>query len=366
MILNEDEHLTVEVYPMLKGECRYTVKKDGKVVKQLTGKQPTELTPRTDIYKYFFNKAGMEWLNRGSNSEIILKEELFIKLQDKYDELIKKQEEEINNAAKVEHDEAAARFWEYHVHKFGLIPVLSSYLDYVHIGDHTNIYQKILHGFEVICGEESYYQQTTARAEAGKSHEDELFISLFPQEHVLKLNGITAAAFRNLCIADPKMFNSKLVYAGDKGEEIDHELMKELKTIIKQLITDGYYTYTKDDGQGQSVSVKIVMISDGLAWIENTVLNKRKNDQFQESSRTMYYTIMELKNERQILDFIGELRVNRDGKVSNDYTEARKKLGSFQHFLRMKKEQHHQIFVPMDYRTILRERLRIAKQRGCC
>ena len=357
ILVNKDKDITVEISLAPKGKCNYFFKEGNRKMKRFLSKdQPLDLGQRTDLYKYFRDKSGDERLII-KNGEVVFNEEFFIKLQDKYDKLINEQEEALSNAAKVEHDEDAARFWEYHIHKFGLIPVLSAYLDYVHIGDHTNIYQKILHGFEVICGEESYYQQTTARAEAGKSYEDELFISLFPQEHVLKLNGITAAAFRNLCIAEPKMFNCKLVYAGDKGEEIDQELMKELKTIIKQLITDGYYTYTKDDGHGQSVSVKIVMISDGLAWIENTVLNNRKNDQFQESSRTMYYTIREAKNERQVLDFIAELRVNRDGKVYNDYTEARKKLDSFQHFLRMKKEQHRQIFVPMEYRTILRERL---------
>lgn len=88
-------------------------------------------------------------------------------------------DEEIKQAQEVEEE----------IQEKGLIPYLDEIIDPFHIGNHKNIYQKHIAGFNIINGKSSYMIRTTAQAEEGKSLEDEIAIlKLIPPEYIFKTN----------------------------------------------------------------------------------------------------------------------------------------------------------------------------------
>lgn len=345
--LNEEKkyNVTVEIAP--KGKCTYIFKKDNNIIKKITHDQPIEIRKTHDAWKLISKYLNNDNMYNSNWVEKTIDEEILPTLQNYYD-TIKVQEEMDNNMedellygkTKME-----AGFWDYHIHRFGLVPVLDAYLHYVHIGDKTNIYNKLIHAYGVITGVESYYQTTVARAEAGKSYEDDILynhynnIGLLPEEYVIMIDNITEAAFRNKGLWDDHYYDKKILYAGDKGEVFDEELMEEMKAIVKKLITDKHYTVEKDDGTNTSTNVNIPLFADSIAWVENTVLNLDKNDKGQRDTRSNNYTIIPEDN-RTIMSFESELIGNPNGKISKEYKEANEKLKTFQSFLRKKAWDH--------------------------
>lgn len=354
--LNEEKkyYMTVELIP--KGKCGYIFKKDNNILKKIIHNQPVEIKKNHDVWKLIAKYVNYDEKYNNTWVENTIDEDILPTLQEYYE--ILKAEAEIDNTIDDEllygKTKAEAEFWDYHIHKFGLVPILDAYLGFVHIGDKTNIYNKLIHGYGVITGVESYYQNTVARAEAGKSYEDDILynhynnIGLLPEEYIIMIDNITEAAFRNKGLWDDHCYDKKILYAGDKGEMFDEELMEEMKAIVKKLITDKHYTVEKDDGTNTSNNVNIPLFADSIAWVENTVLNLDKNDKGQRDTRSNNYTIIPEDN-RTIMSFESELIGNPDGRISQEYNDAVEKLKTFQSFIRKKTWNHEnrKIIIPL-------------------
>jgi len=86
-------------------------------------------------------------------------------------------EEEIQQREKpilTQKEKEIVRNIEKQIKEIGLLPYLNSILDAIQLGSHKNIFRKILAGYNIISGKGSYLSETTAKAEQGKTFEDEI------------------------------------------------------------------------------------------------------------------------------------------------------------------------------------------------
>lgn len=88
---------------------------------------------------------------------------------------------------------------------------------------------------------------------SGKTHIQDLALSLMPDEFVLQMKSSTMAAVYAMSERDPYYFDGKIVNMGDMGGSSDHEEAEEFKNIMKEMQSDGYVKRIKmvkgDDGE---------------------------------------------------------------------------------------------------------------------
>ena len=139
------------------------------------------------------------------------------------------------------------------IDNIGLLPYLDNILKDIHIGEHKNIYRKILMLFKIMKGDARFLSETTAKAEAGKSFEDEIVFGLIaPQRYIFKVNDITPASFRRYASIDPYYFDRQIIVFGDLGSKKSFKHLEDVFNIFKVLITEKEYNSTISDKVGDS------------------------------------------------------------------------------------------------------------------
>lgn len=178
------------------------------------------------------------------------------------------------------------------INKNGLLAYLEDILNYIHIGEHKNIYRKILMLFKIMRGEASFLSETTAKAEAGKSFEDEIVFNMIaPQQYIFKINDITLPSFRRYASINPYYFDRQIVLFGDLGGKKSFNQVEDVFNVFKVLITENEYKTTISDKVGDSwENIELNLKVDSIGAVYSTVENSFTKEDNQLISRTLYST----------------------------------------------------------------------------
>ena len=200
---------------------------------------------------------------------------------------IKQREKPIlNNEEKAKADAIADE-----INKIGLLPYLDNILKDIHMGEHKNIYRKILMLFKIMRGEESFLSETTAKAEAGKSFEDEIVFNLIaPQRYIFKLNDFTPASFKRYGAINPYYFDRKIVLFGDLGSKKAFNQVEDVFNIFKVLITENEYHSSKADKNDDLKNIELDLKVNSIGAVYSTITNSFTENDNQLESRTLFST----------------------------------------------------------------------------
>ena len=233
------------------------------------------------------------------------------------------------------------------IKKYGLLAYLKDILDNLHIGEHKNIYRKILMLFNVMRGKGSYISETTAKAEAGKSFEDEIVFNLIaPSQYIFEVNDITLASFRRYGTVNEFYFDRMIVLLGDMGDEDDFNEAKPIFKPFKVLITENRYTSVLSDnskGKGwENADLNLKVDSVGVVY--QTTINSFTKGNAQLESRTIYST-PPLTDDVEIMKQGSYLNYSKS-KQSIERRKAERKLKEFGLFLMMRMLNQEEIINP--------------------
>lgn len=180
----------------------------------------------------------------------------------------------------------------YRIKQDGLLSYLANILDDIHIGEHRNIYRKILMLFNVMRGKGSYLSETTAKAEAGKSFEDEIVFNIIaPPQYIFEVNDITLASFRRYGAINEYYFDRLIVLFGDLGSKKSFMQVEDVFNVFKKLITENKYTSTVSDNKGKGwENVELNLKVNSIGAVYQTVHNSFTEDDDQLESRTIFST----------------------------------------------------------------------------
>ena len=200
---------------------------------------------------------------------------------------IKQREKPIlNNEEKAKADAIADE-----INKIGLLPYLDNILKDIHMGEHKNIYRKILMLFKIMRGEASFLSETTAKAEAGKSFEDEIVFNLIaPQRYIFKLNDFTPASFKRYGAINPYYFDRKIVLFGDLGSKKAFNQVEDVFNIFKVLITENEYHSSKADKNDDLKNIELDLKVNSIGAVYSTITNSFTENDNQLESRTLFST----------------------------------------------------------------------------
>lgn len=192
----------------------------------------------------------------------------------------------LNNEEKAKADVIADE-----INKIGLLPYLDNILKDIHMGEHKNIYRKILMLFKIMRGEASFLSETTAKAEAGKSFEDEIVFNLIaPQRYIFKLNDFTPASFKRYGAINPYYFDRKIVLFGDLGSKKAFNQVEDVFNIFKVLITENEYHSSKADKNDDLKNIELDLKVNSIGAVYSTITNSFTENDNQLESRTLFST----------------------------------------------------------------------------
>ena len=177
------------------------------------------------------------------------------------------------------------------IDKIGLLPYLKDILDNIHIGEHKNIYRKMLMQFKIMRGEASFLSETTAKAEAGKSFEDDIVFDLItPSRYIKDMGDITLASFVRYSLINPKYFDRVTLNFGDLGNKDAYKNLEPIFKVVKRLITKNKYNYIKSDKDTDTGIIEIPFDVDSIGAVYQTTKNSFTEDDDQLISRTLFST----------------------------------------------------------------------------
>lgn len=178
------------------------------------------------------------------------------------------------------------------VEDIGLLPYLDNILQDIHIGSHKNIYRKILAVFNIMRGKGSYFIETTAKAEGGKSHEDDIVFDLItPQNYIFTVSDITLASFVRYALIHPSYFDRVTINFGDLGNRDAYKKVEPIFNVVKRLITKGKdYKYTKSEKDNDTNIIEIPFDVKSIGAVYQTTKNSFTENDDQMISRTLFST----------------------------------------------------------------------------
>lgn len=227
-----------------------------------------------------------------------------------------------------------AREVKSYIKKNGLIDYLKPKIDKLQIGEHKNIYRKMLAGFNVMRGKGSYLFETIAEAEGGKSlEEDIVFESLIPEEYIFKKNDMSEASFLRYSEANEEFFTRLIILWGDLGNENAYNKVESVFDVMKILITEK--EYSKDlaekekSGKFKNKSLELKVESIGGSY--STPKNSFTKNDSQLESRTISSTPFST-DKNPIMKHIGYLNTELSPQ-SHDRKQAIKELINFKSYL---------------------------------
>ena len=232
------------------------------------------------------------------------------------------------------------------IQHYGLLPYLKTILDDIHIGnEHKNIYRKVLMAFNVMRGKGSYISETTAKAESGKTFEDNLvFFKILPSRYLFKADKMTEASFIRLCSRHEEFFARQIVYLGDRGNDDAFKEAKPMFNIMKPIITDKEYVYHKSKLNTDTDVTSIPLKADSMGIVYQTVSNSFTENDGQMESRTLFFT-PPIVDSRLIMEHIGYLNFSKSSQA-RDKEIAEESLKNFGLFLMFKVNEDSEVINP--------------------
>lgn len=231
------------------------------------------------------------------------------------------------------YDEKAAAAVNYLIQTKGFFYYINAIFDAYHIGDHRNLYRKLLIALNVMRGEDSYLCETIAQSGRGKSFEDYIvFEKLIPPEFVFKRNLTTLAAFTRQAENDPRFFDRLIILFGDLGAEKSFEKVEDVFNIFKTLITEQEYSRdVVNVKKGYEVQT-FTLQAESIAAVYSTVQNSFVNDDDQLLSRTVKSVPAPVSTDQLLKR---EMRLNVSFSVESlEIQKVQPLISEFQEFLK--------------------------------
>ena len=260
VLLHESKQYSVEVSPASKNRCKYIFYEREKTIKTLTdSKQPNELTLNTNVCKQIKSCIDPdEELNTKTIKSNV--DKILNILQENYETLILA-EQQIMEEQKQNSESELNKLLLKAEKKLRSLdhPILwiGSNIEWLTAGERNNILLCFLAYCSQIILRNPISVIALGEAGSGKTHIEEVAMSLIPPEFIVNEKNITQAALFRRAEESIHYYDGKIVNYGDMGGSNDHEFMEESKNIMKELQSDGYVckpVATKVEGGGWEVA----------------------------------------------------------------------------------------------------------------
>ena len=289
--LNEEQNYSVQVEPAPKNQCTYTFYQNKTEIKRITNKQPIELTSTTSVWKQI--KELVDPNNYLSNDGIKHKvdKEILPILQNYYStiiianqELVQEEirDQQVSLKAKIDKAEEKLQSLD------NPLLWIGSIIEWLTAGERNNILLCFLAYCSQVILKNPISVIALGEAGSGKSHIEEVAMSLIPKEFIVNEKNITQAALFRRAEESEYFYDGKIVNYGDMGGSNDQDFMEESKNIMKELQSEGFVSKpvaTKVDGAWETRELNLI----GKPCLTYTTVPNYQFDE-QELSRSIIIT----------------------------------------------------------------------------
>ena len=289
--LNDREDYSVQVQPAPKNQCTYTFFKGKSELKRITNKQPIELTSTTSVWKQIKELVDPNSFLSPEGLRNTIDKEILPTLQNNYTTIMVANQELVNEelrdkqtSLKQKIDEAEAKL------KSLDDPLLwiGSIIEWLTAGERNNILLCFLAYCSQVILKNPISVIALGEAGSGKSHIEEVAMSLIPSEFIVNEKNITQAALFRRAEQSEYFYDGKIVNYGDMGGSNDQDFMEESKNIMKELQSEGFVSKpvaTKVDGAWETRELNLI----GKPCLTYTTVPNYQFDE-QELSRSILIT----------------------------------------------------------------------------
>ena len=289
--LNEEHNYSVQVEPAPRNQCTYTFFQNKTEIKRITNKQPIELTSTTSVWKQI--KELVDPNNYLSNDGIKHKvdKEILPILQNYYStiiianqELVQEEirDQQVSLKAKIDKAEEKLQSLD------NPLLWIGSIIEWLTAGERNNILLCFLAYCSQVILKNPISVIALGEAGSGKSHIEEVAMSLIPKEFIVNEKNITQAALFRRAEESEYFYDGKIVNYGDMGGSNDQDFMEESKNIMKELQSEGFVSKpvaTKVDGAWETRELNLI----GKPCLTYTTVPNYQFDE-QELSRSIIIT----------------------------------------------------------------------------
>ena len=289
--LNEQEDYSVQVEPAPRNQCTYTFYKNKTQIKRITNKQPIELTSTTSVWKQIKELVDPNSFLSPEGIKQKVDKEILPTLQNYYstimianEELALEEARDKQTSLKQKIDLAESKLQSLD----NPLLWIGSVVEWLTAGERNNILLCFLAYCSQVILKNPISVIALGEAGSGKSHIEEVAMSLIPSEFIVNEKNITQAALFRRAEQSEYFYDGKIVNYGDMGGSNDQDFMEESKNIMKELQSEGFVSKpvaTKVDGAWETRELNLI----GKPCLTYTTVPNYQFDE-QELSRSILIT----------------------------------------------------------------------------
>ena len=289
--LNEEQNYSVQVSPAPKNQCTYTFYQDKTEIKRITNKQPIELTSTTSVWKQIKELVDPNSFLSPEGLKHTIDKEILPTLQNNYTTIVIANQEMVNEELRDKQTSLKQKIDEAEEKLKSLDdPLLwiGSIIEWLTAGERNNILLCFLAYCSQVILKNPISVIALGEAGSGKSHIEEVAMSLIPREFIVNEKNITQAALFRRAEESEYFYDGKIVNYGDMGGSNDQDFMEESKNIMKELQSEGFVSKpvaTKVDGAWETRELNLI----GKPCLTYTTVPNYQFDE-QELSRSILIT----------------------------------------------------------------------------
>ena len=289
--LNDKEGYHVEVTPAPKNQCTYTFYKNKTEIKRITNKQPIELTSTTSVWKQIKELVDPNSFLSPEGLRNTIDKEILPTLQNNYSTIVLANQELLNEEIRDKQTSLKEKIDKAEEKLQSLDnPLLwvGSIIEWLTAGERNNILLCFLAYCSQVILKNPISVIALGEAGSGKSHIEEVAMSLIPSEFIVNEKNITQAALFRRAEQSEYFYDGKIVNYGDMGGSNDQDFMEESKNIMKELQSEGFVSKpvaTKVDGAWETRELNLI----GKPCLTYTTVPNYQFDE-QELSRSILIT----------------------------------------------------------------------------
>ena len=289
--LNDKEGYHVEVTPAPKNQCTYTFYQNKTEIKRITNKQPIELTSTTSVWKQIKELVDPNSFLSPEGLRNTIDKEILPTLQNNYSTIVLANQELVNEEIRDKQTSLKEKIDKAEEKLQSLDnPLLwiGSIVEWLTAGERNNILLCFLAYCSQVILKNPISVIALGEAGSGKSHIEEVAMSLIPSEFIVNEKNITQAALFRRAEQSEYFYDGKIVNYGDMGGSNDQDFMEESKNIMKELQSEGFVSKpvaTKVDGAWETRELNLI----GKPCLTYTTVPNYQFDE-QELSRSIIIT----------------------------------------------------------------------------
>jgi len=310
--LNDKEGYHVEVTPAPKNQCTYTFYQNKTQIKKITNKQPIELTSTTSVWKQIKELVDPNSFLSPEGLRKTIDKEILPTLQNNYStivlanqELAQEELRDKQTSLKEKIDKAEEKLQSLD----NPLLWIGSIVEWLTAGERNNILLCFLAYCSQVILKNPISVIALGEAGSGKSHIEEVAMSLIPSEFIVNEKNITQAALFRRAEQSEYFYDGKIVNYGDMGGSNDQNFMEESKNIMKELQSEGFVSKpvaVKTDGAWETRELNLI----GKPCLTYTTVPNYEFDE-QELSRSILITPRidnkrEFNNRNRMIEFQGK------------------------------------------------------------